>query len=88
MELIKFLFPFGLAIVAWLVISQFLAGIIAGSDEDHLMNMWMFLFMGPIIIAYLAVSWLQMKYMLYLYANYGWVLPMKEPSDKIADYIP
>lgn len=88
MELMKFIFPFGLSIVVWLVISQFLAGILAGPDEDHLMNMWLFLFLGPIVIAYLAVSWLQMKYMLYLYANYEWVLPVNEPSDQLVDYIP
>ena len=93
MGLLNIIIRVGAVLVAWMVISQILAGLIAcDRSEDDILSMWMCVFLAPILIAYLLVSWLQMKWTMQLYnltqaITFG-AAPIKQPSQDLRDYIP
>lgn len=93
MELVKFFLPFGVVLLLWVVISQVLAHLVAyDRSEDGILSMWVCIFLAPILILYVLLSWLQMKSKLALYANIQIMTlgtaPMREPSHDLRDYIP
>lgn len=93
MELIKVLCPVGIALIAWVIISQVLAQLVAyDKSDDGILSMWVCIYLAPILILYVLVSWVQMKISLALYGNIQvmtlGMLDIKKPSEDLRDYIP
>ena len=92
MKLLIVFYPFAKTILVWLVISQAIAWMISGSDRDQVVTTWMDVFLLPILLAILLVSWLQMLCKFGMYESLRmmtlWQVDFKQPSPEISDYLP
>ncbi len=92
MAILKFFFPFFVAMLIWLVVSQMIAFMISGPDRDEVLDSWMSVYLAPILLAILLVSWLQMVCAMGMYESKRmmtfWMVDFQQPSSEISDYIP
>lgn len=93
MDLLRFFFPFLIATLAWLVVSQVIAGLLAEPHtQEQVVIMWWVVFLAPFLLAILLVSWLQMLCKMGMYDAKRmmtlWQVSFQRPSQDIRDYLP
>lgn len=93
MSMLECFLPFAGAIVIWLIVSQVIAGLIAEPHtQEQVVTMWWVVFLAPILLAILLVSWLQMLCKFGMYEAKRmmtlWQVSFQPPSQDIRDYLP